>query len=74
MRSAIRDVTDIAEPTTIVGYCWKISHAVSSAYEILIVKGQPHDLAVARLYLYSCAREVLASAMRILSLSPLERM
>ena len=35
---------------------------------------QEQEIAQARLYLYTCARDVLASAMRLLSLTPLERM
>lgn len=62
------------EPNTIVNYCWKLTHAISSAYEVLLVKGAEPDVAMARLYLYVCAKEVLASAMRLLTLTPLERM
>ena len=47
---------------------------VLSAWEILIVMGQEQELAQARLYLYTCARDVLSSAMRLLTLTPLERM
>lgn len=63
-----------SEPTTIVGFCWKLTHAISSAYEVLLVRGAEPDVAMARLYLYACAREVLAGAMRLLTLTPLERM
>ncbi|KLO07650.1 arginyl-tRNA synthetase [Schizopora paradoxa] len=62
------------EPSTIVSYCFKLSHLISSAWEILIVMGQEQELAQARLYLYTCARDVLSSAMRLLTLTPLERM
>lgn len=36
--------------------------------------GQEHELALARLFLYTSARDVLGSAMRLLSLTPLTRM
>jgi len=62
------------EPSTIVSYCFKISHLVSSAWETLIVRGQEAELAQARLYVFRCTRFVLASAMSLLSLTPLERM
>ncbi|KAJ3810983.1 arginyl-tRNA synthetase [Lentinula lateritia] len=62
------------EPSTIVSYCFKISHLVSSAWETLIVRGQETELAQARLYVFQCTRSVLASAMRLLSLTPLDRM
>jgi len=71
---AVRTALKALEPSTIVSYCFKLSHAISSAWEALIVLGQETKLAQARLYLYVCARDVLASAMKLLSLSPLERM
>ncbi|KAJ3966564.1 arginyl-tRNA synthetase [Lentinula raphanica] len=72
------DVVKVAmknyEPSTVVSYCFKISHLVSSAWETLIVRGQETELAQARLYVFRCTRFVLASAMRLLSLTPLTRM
>lgn len=62
------------EPSTIVTYCFQLTHAVSSAWDILNVKGVEHDLALARFYLFMCTRDVLASAMRLLTLTPLDRM
>ncbi|KAF8074734.1 arginyl-tRNA synthetase [Lyophyllum atratum] len=62
------------EPSTIVSYCFRISHVVSSAWETLIVIGQEEEIAQARLLLFTCARFVLASAMRLLSLTPIDRM
>ncbi|EJD00385.1 arginyl-tRNA synthetase [Fomitiporia mediterranea MF3/22] len=62
------------EPSTIVSYCFKLAHLISSAWETLIVINQEEEIAQARLYLFTCARLVLSSAMRLLSLTPLERM
>jgi arginyl-tRNA synthetase len=62
------------EPATIVTFCFRLTHAISSAWETLIVKGQPTDIALARLWLYVCAKDVLASAMRLLTLEPLTKM
>ncbi len=62
------------EPSTIITFCFTLSHTISTAWETLLVKGQETELAQARLLLYRCAREVLASAMRLLSFIPLERM
>ncbi|KAJ3858545.1 arginyl-tRNA synthetase [Lentinula novae-zelandiae] len=62
------------EPSTVVSYCFKISHLVSSAWETLIVRGQETEVAQARLYVFRCTHSVLASAMRLLSLTPLDRM
>jgi arginyl-tRNA synthetase len=65
---------DKSEPTTIVSWCFRISHAISSAYEVLLVRDQEAEVAQARLYLYVCARDVLGSALRLLTLTPLDRM
>ncbi|MBW0541595.1 hypothetical protein O181_081310 [Austropuccinia psidii MF-1] len=62
------------EASSIVTYCWKLTHAVSSAWETLIVKGQEEDIGLARLWLYRNCKDVLASAMKLLTLNPLERM
>ncbi|RDB20230.1 Arginine--tRNA ligase, cytoplasmic [Hypsizygus marmoreus] len=70
----VRTALKNSEPNTIASYCFKLSHIVSSAWEILIVKDQEIELAQARLLLFTCAKSVLSSAMRLLSLSPLEHM
>ncbi|KAJ7214087.1 arginyl-tRNA synthetase [Mycena pura] len=70
----VRMAFKVSEPSTIVSYCFKLSHVISSAWETLIVKGQYKHLAEARLLVFVCARMVLASGMRLLSLTPLDRM
>ncbi|KAG7096435.1 hypothetical protein E1B28_003872 [Marasmius oreades] len=63
------------EPSTIVTFAFKLSHAISSAWETVVVKGEEDiEKARARMWLYESAREVLAAAMRLLTLRPLERM
>ncbi|KAK1230058.1 arginyl-tRNA synthetase [Marasmius sp. AFHP31] len=63
------------EPSTIVTFAFRLSHAISSAWETVVVKGEEDiEKAKARMWLYESAREVLAAAMRLLSLKPLERM
>lgn len=62
------------EPLTIVTYLFSLSHLVSSCYDILWVAGQERDLAVARLALYMSAKTVLNNSMRLLGLTPVERM
>ncbi|KAF9259895.1 arginyl-tRNA synthetase [Marasmius fiardii PR-910] len=63
------------EPSTIVTFAFKLSHAISSAWETVVVKGEEDQgKAQARMWLYETAREVLGAAMRLLSLRPLERM
>ncbi|EPQ60480.1 arginyl-tRNA synthetase [Gloeophyllum trabeum ATCC 11539] len=70
----VRTALKTYEPSNIVSFSFRLSHAISSAWETLIVMGQERELAQARLFLYTSARDVLASAMRLLSLSPLSRM
>lgn len=63
------------EPSGVVTFAFRLSHAISSAWETLVVKGEKDlDKARARLWLYICARDVLGAAMRLLSIRPLERM
>ncbi|PFH49088.1 hypothetical protein AMATHDRAFT_63907 [Amanita thiersii Skay4041] len=63
------------EPSGVVTYLFRLSHAISSAWETVVVKGE-EDItkARARMWMYDTAREVLAAAMRLLSIRPLERM
>ncbi|KAF8336185.1 hypothetical protein F5887DRAFT_1063258 [Amanita rubescens] len=63
------------EPSGIVTYSFRLSHAISSAWETVVVKGEEDIVkARARMWMYESAREVLAAAMRLLSIRPLERM
>jgi arginyl-tRNA synthetase len=63
------------EASGIVTFAFKLSHAISSAWETVIVKGEEDiEKARARMFLYECARDVLAASMRLLSIRPLERM
>lgn len=73
------DVVKVAlkthEPSGVVTYAMRLSHAISSAWEALAVKGEEDlDKARARLWMYESARDVLGAAMRLLSIRPLERM
>ncbi|KAG8958120.1 hypothetical protein FRC00_003031 [Tulasnella sp. 408] len=74
----VRTALKTHEPSNLVTYCFKLAHLISSAWETIVVKGLvgkgEKELAEARLLLYICARNVLGSAMRMLSLTPLERM
>jgi arginyl-tRNA synthetase len=62
------------EPTTVLGYLFMMSHIVSSSYDHLRIVGQEKELMKARMALYDAARIVLANGMRLLGLTPLERM
>ncbi|WFD19203.1 arginine--tRNA ligase [Malassezia caprae] len=70
VRTASRD----HQASTVVTFCFKLTHAISSAWEKLIVKGQAKEDALVRLWLYRCAKDVLGSALRLLTITPLERM
>ncbi|KAF9466749.1 hypothetical protein BDZ94DRAFT_1186902 [Collybia nuda] len=63
------------EPSGIVTFAFRLAHAISSAWETVIVKGEEDlEKARARMFLYECARDVLSASMRLLSIRPLERM
>ena len=50
-----------------------MAHALSSSYDHLQVVGSERNVMIARLSLYSAARQVLNNGMRVLGLSPVER-
>ena len=73
------DVVKVAlkthEPSGVVTFAFRLSHAISSAWETVIVKGEAdRERARARMALYLAARDVLGAALRLLSIKPLERM
>lgn len=70
----IRNAAKTQEPLTVVTYLFKLTHQVSSCYDILWVAGQEEALATARLALYESARQVLNNGMRLLGLTPVDRM
>lgn len=70
----VRQASKSLEPSNIVQFCFRLCHIISTAWEVLIVRGQEKDVALARLWLFVCARDVLANAMRLLTLTPVERM
>lgn len=62
------------EPTTVVVYLFKLTHILSSSYDHLKIVGSEPELQKARMALYDAARIVIANGMRLLGLSPVERM
>jgi arginyl-tRNA synthetase len=62
------------EPVTVLTYLFKMTHALSSSYDHLQVVGSEDNLKKARMALYVAARQVLQNGMKLLGLSPLERM
>ncbi|KAL4952572.1 hypothetical protein BDW69DRAFT_200679 [Aspergillus filifer] len=61
------------EPVTVLNYLWKLTHAVNSSYDHLNVLNAKAEVKVARLALYTAAKQVLGNAMRLLGLNPVER-
>jgi arginyl-tRNA synthetase len=53
---------------------FKLTHALSSSYDHLQIVGSERETMLARLALYTAARQTLNNGMRILGLSPVERM
>lgn len=72
--SVVQQTYKAQEPSTIVTYLYRLCHAFSSAYDKLWVAGQEPELALARMALYVATRIVLGNGMRLLGLTPLERM
>ncbi|TYJ51335.1 arginine-tRNA ligase [Cryptococcus floricola] len=72
--TALRNAYVQSEPSQLVTWCFKLSHLVGAAWETVRVTGEEEEVAKARLFFYITTREVLASAMRLLSLTPIERM
>jgi arginyl-tRNA synthetase len=62
------------EPVTVLTYLFKMTHALSSSYDHLQVVGSEPELLKARMALYVSAKQVLSNGMRLLGLSPLDRM
>lgn len=62
------------EPSTVVTYLFKVAHQVSTCYRKLWVSGQDDEVALARLALYMASRQVLNNGMRLLGISPVDRM
>lgn len=71
MRTALRT----HEPSGFVTFAFRFAHAMSSAWETVVVKGETDvEGAGAQMpvWLYLCARDVLGAAMRLLSIRPFE--
>ncbi|XP_038123542.1 probable arginine--tRNA ligase, mitochondrial [Cyprinodon tularosa] len=62
------------QPKHLVNFLLKLSHFIASAHRELPVKGSPPHVAQARLRLFKGARSVLASGMRILGITPVQKM
>ena len=69
----IQQTLKTLEPTTVLTYLFKMTHMLSSSYDVLQVVGSEHELMKARMALYEAARQVLSNGMKLLGLNPVER-
>jgi arginyl-tRNA synthetase len=70
----VQNTLKTQEPTTVLTYLFKMSHVLSSSYDHLRIMGSERELMKARMALYDASRIVLNNGMRLLGLSPVERM
>lgn len=63
------------QPTTILTFLFRLTHQLSSSYDVLRVVRAPEgaEVTLARAALYEAARQVIRNGMRLLGLSPVER-
>ena len=69
----VQNTLKTLEPVTILTYLFKMTHMLSSSYDVLKVVGSEQELKKARMALYAAARQVLYNGMALLGLSPVER-
>lgn len=61
------------EPMTVLTYLFRMTHILSSSYDVLKVMGSEPEVAKARMALYESARQVLHNGMRLVGLNPVDR-
>ncbi|KAF3769683.1 hypothetical protein M406DRAFT_33266 [Cryphonectria parasitica EP155] len=70
----VQNTLKTLEPTTVVVYLFKLTHVLSSSYDQLRIVGAEKETKKARMALYDAARIVIGNGMRLLGLTPVERM
>lgn len=70
----VQNTMKTLEPTTVSVYLFKLTHVLSSSYDVLRIVGAEEETKKARMALYDAARIVISNGMRLLGLSPVERM
>lgn len=70
----VQNTLKTLEPTTVTVYLFKVTHVLSSSYDHLKIVGSEPELQKARMALYDAARIVIANGMRLLGLTPVDRM
>lgn len=69
----VQNTVKTLEPATVLTYLFKMTHALSSSYDVLKVVGSAPEVKLARMALYESARQVLHNGMSLLGLSPVNR-
>ncbi len=69
----VQNTVKTLEPATVLTYLFKMTHGLSSSYDVLKVVGNEPELKEARMALYEAARQVLHNGMSLLGLNPVER-
>ncbi|XP_067652251.1 probable arginine--tRNA ligase, mitochondrial [Haliotis asinina] len=62
------------EPYHIVQHLFRLGHMINTAYKHLPVKGQDDATAQARLALFDCSRQTLSNGLKLLGITPLQKM
>ncbi|KAL8706105.1 MAG: hypothetical protein Q9201_000807 [Fulgogasparrea decipioides] len=70
----VQNTLKTQEPVTVLSYLFKMTHMLSSSYDVLKVVGSEIEVKKARMALYEAARQVLNNGMKLLGLNPVERM
>lgn len=69
----VQNTLKTLEPTTVLTYLFKMTHMLSSSYDVLQVVGSEIEVKKARMALYEAARQVLNNGMKLLGLNPVDR-
>lgn len=69
----VQNTLKTQEPITVLAYLFKMTHMLSSSYDVLKVIGSEPETLKARMALYEAARQTLHNGMRLLGLTPVER-
>lgn len=70
----VQNTLKTLEPTTVLTYLFKMTHTLSASYDHLRIVGSEKELMKARMALYDASRIVLNNGMKLLGLSPVDRL
>lgn len=70
----VQEARITTEPCTVINYLMLLSRSISTALDRLWVLNQEAELAKARVALYTAARITLGNGLRLIGLTPLDRM